>query len=100
MGFLSRLRYWMALERWAGWIFSWFSRSAIVRATFRILVWALALNPNLSMANSNNPSLTFHIILITVNQHKAVQHALINLLHSLQSFWLHQDEKRLWLFWT
>ncbi len=34
------------------------------------------------------------------DQHEADQRALINLLCFLQSFWLHQDEKRLWLFWT
>jgi hypothetical protein len=34
--------------------FLWPSRAVMVRATFKIRVYNLALNPNLSMANSNN----------------------------------------------
>src|SRR4030067_1504028 len=52
--FRSNVRYWIASERWEGRIFSWPSRSAMVRATFKIRVYALALNPNLSIASSSS----------------------------------------------
>lgn len=49
----SRLRYWIASAMYSGRIASSAARSAIVRATFKILSYARALSPNRSIAVSN-----------------------------------------------
>ena len=46
----SKLRYWIASDRWSTWIFSESSISAIVRETLRIRVYARADRPNSSSA--------------------------------------------------
>ena len=52
--FRSRLRYWMASEIWADLIPSSPAKSAMVRPTFKIRVYARTLRPNLSMAISRS----------------------------------------------
>ena len=48
------MRYWMASLKCLGAMFSVASRSAMVRATFKMRSWARAESPSRVMAFSNN----------------------------------------------